>query len=300
VSLYIGKHNAFQFDIFAVNGFSKNFNSYEVSDINFSKNSLPKEINQYNDEINNFAGFTIGKLTLIGVNYNKPVSNYDVATIKALAVNFDFLDTIKTQINELEEAFEYTTNALARAAEANDDNTGKHIKRVNTFAKIIAEGMGLGKDFCKQIFYSAQMHDVGKIYVDKEILRKPGKLTEEEFNAVKKHPIYGEIIIGDSEYLKMAAEIAKNHHEKFDGTGYPEGKEGRNIPLSARIVFIADIYDALRSERPYKRAFTHEESYKIITEGDGRVVPENFDPEILQTFIKINKDFDRIFTELKD
>ena len=300
VSLNIHKKNAFQFDIYAVNGFSKNFNLSEMSDINFSKNNLPKEINKYNSEINNFAGFTIGNLTLIGVNYNRMVTNYDVATIKALSINFDFLDTIKTQINELEEAFEYTTNALARAAEVNDDNTGKHIKRVNSFARLISEELGLDEDFCRRIYNSAQMHDVGKIYVDKEILRKPGKLTDEEFLEIKKHPVYGEKIIGDSKYLKMAAEIAKNHHEKYDGSGYPEGKYGADIPLSARIVFIADIYDALRSERPYKKGFTHEEAYKIITEGDGRIEPKNFDPEVLRAFKTVHKNFDLVYNQLKD
>jgi HD-GYP domain-containing protein (c-di-GMP phosphodiesterase class II) len=98
----------------------------------------------------------------------------------------------------------------------------------------------------------------------------------------------------------MAAEIAKNHHEKYDGSGYPLGKCGNDIPLSARIVFLADIYDALRSERPYKRGFTHEEAYKIITEGDGRVNPEHFDPEVLQAFKKVHKIFELIYSELDD
>jgi HD-GYP domain-containing protein (c-di-GMP phosphodiesterase class II) len=144
------------------------------------------------------------------------------------------------------------------------------------------------------------MHDVGKIYVEKEILTKPGKLSDEEFEKMKMHTIFGEKIVGDSEFLKMSAEIARYHHEKYDGTGYPDGKKGEEIPLSARIVFLADIYDALRSARSYKPAFTHEEAYKIIVEGDGRVNPEHFDPKILETFIKNHLEFNEIYEDLAD
>jgi HD-GYP domain-containing protein (c-di-GMP phosphodiesterase class II) len=210
------------------------------------------------------------------------------------------MDTLKYQINELEKSFEYTANALARAAEANDDLTGKHIKRVNIFSKRISEELGMSKEYTQKIYNAAQMHDVGKIYIDKSILSKPGKLTDEEFEIMKSHTVYGESIIGDSEYLKMSAEIARNHHEKYDGTGYPDSKKGEEIPLSARIVFLADIYDALRSTRPYKPAFTHEKAYEIITLGDGRVSPEHFEPAILEVFKRIHLDFKRIYEEIMD
>ena len=290
----------FNFDIYAANGFCKNFNMDEFSDISFSSNNFPEEIRDNTIEINNFAGFSIGNLIVIAMNYKNVVTNYDVGIMKALTINFDLMENIKYKINELEGAFEYTTNALARAAEANDDITGKHIKRVNTFAKLIAKELGMDRAFITKIYNAAQMHDVGKIYVDKNIIGKPGKLTNEEFQEMQKHTVYGETIIGDSEYLKMSAEIARSHHEKYDGTGYPDGKKGNEIPVAARIVFLADIYDALRSQRTYKPEISHEETYKIITLGDGRVNPEHFDPMVLKAFKNIHMDFERAYDQLKD
>lgn len=296
----IDKKELFNFDVYAKNGFSKNYNSDEISDIGRSEKIFPKKLKDNTGFISNFAGFAIGNLILIGINYKNVVTNYDISIIKALAINLDLIETIKHQINELEEAFNYTTDALARAAETNDDQTGKHIKRVNFFAKRIAEELGMSKEFIDKLYNSAQMHDVGKIYIGKDILLKPGKLTEDEFEEIKKHTIYGAKIIGDSEYLKMSSEVAKYHHEKYDGTGYPEGKKGEDIPLSARIVFIADIYDALRSARAYKPAFSHEKTYEIITLGDGRVNPEHFDPNVLEAFKRIHEDFRSIYDNLKD
>lgn len=288
----------FNFDVDAPNGFHKNLNVNELSDIASIGRVLPKIMEENMDKIINFAGFSIGEYIFLGVNYNKAVSNYDVSIMKSLIINIDLMANIKNQIDELEKAFDYTTDALARAAEVNDDITGQHIKRVNTLSKRIAEELGMDEEFTKKIYAAAQMHDVGKIYVDKNILTKPGKLTEEEFEEIKKHTVYGETIIGDSKYLKMSADIARNHHERYDGTGYPDGKKGEEIPLPARIVFLADIYDALRSDRPYKKGFSHEKTYEIITKGDGRVEPQYFDPLILETFKKINLDLKDIYDSL--
>ena len=296
----IAEEASFNFDIYASTGFNKNFNVDEFSDISFSQKMFPKAIRQNTPQIKNFAGFSIGNLTIIGMNYKNLVTSYDVGIMKALSINFDLMDNMKYQINELEKSFEYTTNALARAAEANDDLTGKHIKRVNIFSKRISEELGMSEEFTLRIYNAAQMHDVGKINIDKSILNKPGKLTDEEFELMKSHTVYGEKIIGDSEYLKMSAEIARNHHEKYDGTGYPDSKKGEEIPLSARIVFLADIYDALRSTRTYKLAFSHEKAYEIITLGDGRVCPEHFDPSVLEVFKRIHLDFKKIYEEIRD
>jgi hypothetical protein len=288
------------FDFNSENGFSKNFDIDEISDIGSSKNIFPEGIRKAAGSIINFAGYSVNKIIVIGINYYKPVTNYDISVIKTIAIYYDLMEMIKFNVNQLEQSFEYTTSALARAAEVNDDSTGSHIKRVNIFSKLLAQEMGLDNKFTKNIYNSAQMHDVGKIYIDRNILSKPGKLLDKEFEDMKKHTIYGEKIIGDSIYLSMSAEIARNHHEKYDGTGYPDGRKGDEIPLSSRIVALADVYDALRSPRTYKPAFTHEKCYEIITIGDGRVRPEHFDPKVLQAFKNIHEEISRIYDELNE
>jgi HD-GYP domain-containing protein (c-di-GMP phosphodiesterase class II) len=300
ICFQLQNNDVFKFDVFVNNGFSKNFNVNELSDISFNKGIFPESIMNYTSVINNFAGYAIGDFIFIGMNYQNNVTSYDINILKALTISFDLTDTIRHQVNEIEEAFVYTTDALARAAEVNDDITGHHIKRVNFLASSLAKELNMSEEFISKIENAAQMHDVGKIFIDKAILTKPGKLTEEEFEHIKNHTVYGEKIIGKSEYLKMSSEIARSHHEKYDGSGYPDGIKGEEIPISARIVFLADIYDALRSNRPYKPGFSHQVSYDIITKGDGRVNPEHFDPNILHAFQRIHLEFEKIYNDLKD
>ncbi len=285
----------FGFDTRAENGFHKNFGVLEYSDIESGVKLFPDFIYRDMDRINNFSGYSIGDLIFIGFNYPNTVTHFDSAVMKAIAINVDLIEGVKRNMRRVEESFIYTMNALARAAEVNDDSTGYHIKRVNFFSRKLSEELGMGNKFTKEIFHSAQMHDVGKIYVEKAILTKPGKLTEQEFENMKMHTLYGEKIIGNSSHLKMASEIAANHHEKYDGSGYPQGRKGTEIPLSARIVALADIYDALRSPRCYKPAFTHEKTLDIIINGDGRVEPSHFDPNILEAFKRVHNEFKRLY-----
>ncbi|MBI3710661.1 MAG: HD domain-containing protein [Proteobacteria bacterium] len=203
--------------------------------------------------------------------------------------------------DQTEEAFQLSIRLLARAAELHDEDTGNHIVRVNEYSYVLAGKLGLPQEFCDEIRYSAQLHDICKMSVDAAVLKKRGKLLPEEWAEMNRHPVYGHQILVQSDRLKMAAEIALNHHEKWDGTGYPHGVKGEAIPLCARIVQMADIYDALRSPRVYKPAFSHEQACKIIIEGDDRIDPKkHFDPKLVALFAENHAEMARVWKELVD
>ena len=202
---------------------------------------------------------------------------------------------------ETEAAFKVSVTLLARAAEIHDEETGNHIIRVNEYSYAIAKLLGIDNDWCDELRYSAQLHDVGKMSVDSAVLKKKGPLDADERQEMNRHTVYGYQILTASPRLSLGAEIALYHHEKWDGTGYPNGVKGEAIPLSARIVQLADIYDALRSVRPYKRSFTHAESVDILTKGDDRIDPRgHFDPRLIDLFCEHHQEFDRIWTALGD
>ncbi|NIU86060.1 MAG: response regulator [Nitrosopumilaceae archaeon] len=194
-------------------------------------------------------------------------------------------------------AYLETIYRLTLATEFKDQATGSHIKRISLYTKKIAETLSMNTEFIENIFHASPMHDIGKVGIPDSILLKPGALNAEEWEIMKTHTTIGAKILEGSEstFLKMGQEIARNHHETWDGSGYPNGLSKTQIPISARITIIADQYDALRSTRPYKDPFTHDEAFKIITEGDGRTSPDHFDPDIIKAFIEINKDFGEIF-----
>jgi hypothetical protein len=234
------------------------------------QNQFPKEIRQQVGIIERFVSYGSGDIIVIGFYQKHRVDQLDAEVLKGFTVLSHSLKRISDESRQTCQAFNYTTDALARASEANDEDTGDHIIQLNEYARIIAVELGCDENFVKTIHRSAQMHDVGKIHINPSILKKPGKLTDDEFKQMRAHPIYGSRILGDSPYLAMASEIALNHHEKFDGSGYPHGLKGQEIPLSARIVGIIDVYDALRQKRVYKPAFSHQKSVDIISMGDGR------------------------------
>ena len=202
---------------------------------------------------------------------------------------------------ETERAFMVSVNLLARAAEVHDEDTGNHTQRVNEYSYALAGWAGCSRAFCSEIRFSAALHDVGKMSVDQAVLHKKGRLDERELAEMKRHPEYGHDILVASDRLKMAAEIALYHHEQWGGTGYPHGLRGEEIPLAARIVAIADCYDALRSARPYKPSFSHEKTVDILLNGDDRLDPRvHFDPRLLALFADRHADFDAIWERLKD
>jgi HD-GYP domain-containing protein (c-di-GMP phosphodiesterase class II) len=187
--------------------------------------------------------------------------------------------------DETEDAFRLSINLLARAAEVHDSDTASHVLRVNEYSYFVARRLRMPVGFCDEIRYSAQLHDVGKMSVDGRVLRKRGPLDDDERAEMNLHPVFGHQILEASDRLQMAAAIALNHHERWDGTGYPNGRRGEEIPIEARIVALADIYDALRSPRPYKPGLSHDEARTIILEGDDRLDPEgHLDPALVSLF----------------
>jgi HD-GYP domain-containing protein (c-di-GMP phosphodiesterase class II) len=202
---------------------------------------------------------------------------------------------------ETEAAFMVSVELLARAAEIHDEDTGNHILRVNEYSYVLAQWAGYPKVFCNEIRYSAALHDVGKMSVDQAILHKKGRLDAQELHEMQQHPRYGYEILCVSDRLKMAADIAYGHHEKWAGGGYPRGLAGKDIPPAARIVAVADCYDALRSKRPYKPPFSHEKTVDILLNGDDRIKPaEHFDPALLALFAERHEEFNRIWLRLID
>ena len=176
-----------------------------------------------------------------------------------------------------------TIYRLSVAAEYRDNETAAHIKRVSEYAKIISTGMGLDADTIENIKLASPMHDIGKLGISDAVLLKSGKYTGAEYEQMKEHANIGHLILENSNSiaLQLADSIAFTHHEKYDGTGYPRKLKGDEIPVEGRIVAIADVYDALSTKRPYKKAFSNSETLKIMTDGRGT----HFDPHIFDSFM---------------
>jgi putative two-component system response regulator len=191
---------------------------------------------------------------------------------------------------------------LTAAAESKDAHTGKHISRMGLYASKIAEALEMPPDFIEQITLASAMHDIGKIGIPNRILLKQGPLSYDEFEVIKGHTTIGAKILSGSGFpmIQMSSTIAMFHHERWDGTGYPNGLKGDYIPVEARITMICDIYDALRSRRPYKDALDHKQTFTIITEGDVKTMPHHFDPDVLRAFVCLSSVFEEIYNKYHD
>ena len=223
------------------------------------------------DEVDEATGFECG-----GVDYiTKPLSP---AIVKARVRTHLSL----VQAEELKSTRLQIIQKLGRAAEYKDNETGLHVIRMSHYSRILALAYGFSEAYADDLLNAAPMHDIGKIGIADSIMLKPGKLTDEEFAIMKRHPEIGAEILGESDVqlLRLARSVALHHHEKWDGSGYPFGLKGNSIPVEARIVALADVFDALTSERPYKKAWTVEAAMEYVEEQSGR----HFDPRLVELF----------------
>jgi len=203
---------------------------------------------------------------------------------------------VEQSFHDIQKAHLESIFVLSRVTELNDEYTGNHIRRVSAYCEEVARGLGCDAEFLEQITYSSPMHDIGKISIPSEILGKPGKLTPDEFEVVKQHTVNGARILEGIPFLTMAREIALTHHERADGAGYPRRLKGDAIPLSGRIVAVADVFDALISRRPYKEPFSFEKSLDIMAREAGK----QFDPRVLGVFLGLSDRVRQIAEQLAD
>lgn len=218
-------------------------------------------------------------------------------------------ELVDAKVREISDAQIATIYALVKLAESRDGDTGAHIERTAQLCRLLAEKLRqlpefseiIDDEYIENIYRSSPLHDIGKVGIPDAILQKPGKLTPEEYEIMMTHAEIGAKTLEDvakqykgNTFIKMGLEIAKGHHEKWDGTGYPNGLSGKDIPLSARIMAIVDVYDALRSKRSYKEGFSHEKSAKIIEKGMGT----HFDPLLVGVFLRYQNEFRDLYDSI--
>lgn len=252
------------------------------------------------------AGFLV---TLAGIGIFQMLVPESLVSSLVIMVNIlgIYVNMESPAQKELENYHKETVLGFANLVESRDGSTGLHVKRTTRYVEVIAKELRekkiyteiLTRDYIENLLRAAPLHDIGKIATPDAILKKPGRLTAEEFEEIKKHPANGEEIIknslgnmmgGDRHYLNIACQVAKSHHEKWDGTGYPLGLKGEEIPLCARIMAVADVFDAVSENRCYRKAMTMEESFRIIEEGIG----SSFDPIVAGAFLDAREEVIKI------
>jgi putative two-component system response regulator len=251
------------------------------------------------DTAHETQGFETGAIDYISKPVSPPIVRARVKTHLALYdQNRELEERVRERTTELQETRLEIIRRLGRAAEFKDNETGLHVIRMSSYAREIALEYGVSNEEADLILLTSPMHDIGKIGIPDSILLKPGPLDDEEWKFMRRHPKIGGDIIGDhpSNLLQQAAVCAFTHHEKWDGGGYPRGLSGEEIPLIGRIVAIADVFDALTTERPYKRAWPKERAMKVIEEDAGT----HFDPDLVGAFLKRRKAIEEIGETYKE
>ena len=255
-----------------------------------SPNQLMRILHQSSKQVSNQKQLTVYRQELEDMNKNLDVK-------------------VKEQAKEIIFTQKISIEAIANMVESYDDDTGTHTKRIEQYTALMVKHLPITDENSAEdretIPFASILHDIGKLMIPKDILTKPKNLTDEETAIIQTHAKLGGDVLKNANitfkenfdkdsYLKIASDIAMYHHEKWNGTGYPEGLKGENIPISARIVTIVDVYDALRSKRVYKKGFTHEKAVEIITHESGK----SFDPELINIFLGINQEFKEVYDRL--
>lgn len=206
---------------------------------------------------------------------------------------------VRERTEQLNASCHETIFIMTAVVEHKDEETGEHVRRISHYTATLAQCLGMGEEFADIIFHASPMHDVGKIGIPDHILLKAGAFLPQEWDVMKSHATLGWQMLksGVSRYVKMGADIAYTHHERWDGSGYPRALKGDAIPLAGRLMSICDQYDALRSKRPYKPALTHAQAMNVLINGDGRTLPQHFDPQVRDVFIKNADTFADIYAQ---
>lgn len=245
------------------------------------------------------GGEVVG-IMIISFNRKCPYNADLLTTLQPMATSLaGYLAAWKAH-REIRASYEYLIDKFQEVANLYHHETAAHLERVSQFSAMAAAWMGCTQQEQEDIMVFSRVHDLGKIRVPLEILMKPAPLDAEEREIMKMHTVWGAELIGNAKWLKIACNICLTHHERWDGTGYPNRISGTDIPLEGRVVNLADIYDALRSKRSYKNALTHDDVVKIILEGDGRTLPEHFDPALLLFFRNSHHEIERIYEEINE
>ena len=263
------------------------------------------------EEDDETRGFILGAVDYITKPFRPGIVQARVRNHLKLKQYSDNLEQlVAEQVEEIADSHLAAILALSKLAESRDDDTGQHLERVQTFCRLLAQHLFdhghhpdiIDAEFVEAIFQASPLHDIGKVAIPDAILCKPGKLTKDEFEVMKTHAARGAETLftvakryPHNMFINMGVDIARWHHEKWNGAGYPDGLQGNEIPLAARIMAIADVYDALTSVRCYKPAFPHEKARAIILEGSGA----HFDPNLARVFEQLESEFSRIRTEMQ-
>lgn len=264
------------------------------------------------EEQDEAKGLELGAVDFVTKPFNPALVKSRVCNHLELKIHRDQLEElVQEQVAEISDSQMATIFAMSKMAESRDEDTGTHLERTQVFCRLLAEKLGeqaefasiIDKAYQDTIYHASPLHDIGKVAIPDIILLKPGKLTDEEFEMMKTHALRGSETLfavaqsyPNNAFIKMGVDIAHWHHEKWNGKGYPDGLAGDDIPLAARIMVVADVYDALRSERCYKKAFSREKTRGII-QGDSGT---HFDPSVVTAFEQLEEQFDHVRETMVD